>query len=100
MNNLIKNRCQALFFSPHRKNHRNLFSIFEIPFSEMTDQVPFLEQDPDEDITGGGHRKKEVSEGHSWGAPKGDEETQHDGMADHLVEPWGLECAGERLLVP
>ena len=66
----------------------------------MTDQVPFLEEDPDEDITGGGDRKKEVSEGHSWGAPKGDEKTQHDGVTNHLVKPWGLEFAVGRLLVP
>lgn len=69
-------------------------AVGEIVAAVLGDEVAFLDPGSEEDVGGDHDGEEEVSEGHGGRGPEGDEEAEHEGMADEFVEPDEPEADG------
>src|SRR6185295_7960698 len=70
-----------------RKNHRHLAPVLLEAAAVRGGEVALLEEDADEDVAGRGDGEQQVPHRHARRRPEGDQEAEHDRVADELVEP-------------
>jgi hypothetical protein len=70
----------------HWHNHRDALLILDVNLPMECHEVALLQQHSYEDIAGGRDRKKQVIIGHYRRRPEGEQETEIDRMAHHLIE--------------
>src|SRR5262245_9025793 len=65
--------------------HWDALAIFLVDRTELRNQIPFLEPDTDENVSGGHGSKQQMPGGHVRRCPEGEQEAQHDRMAHNPV---------------
>src|SRR5262249_18501156 len=75
-----------------RQQHTGPRSIGSVLLAVEAHQIPFFELQGDEDVGRRRRGEEEVSGGHRRGCPEGEEEAEHEGMADAAVGAEYLEA--------
>src|SRR5262245_9582041 len=78
----------------HRDQCADLAAVRQVILAVLLDEIALLEPDAHEDVAGGHDREEEVADGHVGRGPEGDEEAEHEGVADQLVRAAELEADG------
>src|SRR5436305_5617322 len=69
-----------------RQEHRDLLTVLLVRLAVYVRHVALFELKRDEDVGGRGDGEDEVTDRHVGPGPEGDDEAEHYGMADDLVE--------------
>src|SRR5437588_9716554 len=69
-----------------RQEHRDLMTVLLVRLAVYVRHVALFELKRDEDVCGRGDGEDEVADRHARRGPERDDEPEHDGMADDLVE--------------
>src|SRR5947209_7348144 len=69
-----------------RQEHRDLLTVLLVRLAVYVRHVALFELKRDEDVCGRGDGEDEVADRHARRGPERDDEAEHDGMADDLVE--------------
>ena len=93
-------RCIALLSSGRSRpaatenawqHHGNAPAILLVSRAELSDQIPLLELQPDQDVDCGHDRKQQMAGGHLRCGPECEQKAQHERMPHDLVEQGRLE---------
>src|SRR5438045_3463106 len=68
-----------------REQHRHLLAIFAIVVAVEPDQVAFFELDGDQNVSRRHDREEEMTSCHLWRGPEGDDESEIEWVAHHLI---------------
>jgi hypothetical protein len=89
----------GLFREPRkREEHAGLLPISPVLLAVEADQIPLFELQGDEDVSGRRDGKQEMPEGHRRAGPEGEQEPEHEGVADIAIGSGGPE-RGRRVLL-
>src|SRR5882762_4713439 len=79
-------RTLVLPSSRERYQHRNSLAIDAIGLAIGAHQIAFFKLNREDDIGGGHDRKEQMAKSHARRDPESDDETEIEGVTDHLVQ--------------
>jgi len=88
----------STFTARHWKQHSDLLAIAAVLVAEGVDHVTLFQLDRDQDVSGRRHREQQVTDGHRWRRPEGEQESEIERMAHPLVEQRCAELGLRQLL--